>query len=236
VQIRKGDYDGALRDLANVVPSEFGKYEYLVHYTIGHAAGLRGAKRTRGKPAKTVGELYELYRSNKDHQSAKKSLRKSIELNPEFSPAHYWLAVYLSCEGRFAEAFLAADSLVKRVPRCATAYKLRGGLHRDLDRNVEAYADFQTAADLGPNDPETYSDMAGVCSNLGEDAKEIDAYEAAIRLKSPTANVWYYNMGRAYQRMGKYEQALACYKKAKSLGFWPPGGDEEVAKCRERLK
>ena len=41
-QIDNGKYDDALRGLANIVPSEFSKYEYLLLYTIGRATRYRG--------------------------------------------------------------------------------------------------------------------------------------------------------------------------------------------------
>jgi Flp pilus assembly protein TadD len=236
VQMGGKNYDDVLRGLTGFVPSTFDEREYLVHYTIGRAAEERGDKRVWDGAVNTVGAIRERAPNDKDCKLAKTSFRKSIELNPGFSPAYQQLAECLEREGRFAEALTLADLLVMRVPRCATAYKLRGGLHTELNRNLDALADFETAAELGPNDPETYFEIGQVCLPLGENAKAVIAYELAIRLKSRYAPGCHHNMGLAYERMGKFEQALACYEKAKSLGFWPEVCNQSIARCRAQLK
>ncbi len=245
-QIDNGRYDEALHDLANVIPSEYGKHKYLVFYTIGRAARYRGReqidrwknqnKNADGMMRITAGEIYERYRNNIDCQLAKKSFWHSIELNPQFSPAYKHLAECLSNEARYAESFKVADLLVKMVPRCATAYKLRGGNHSALAHHLEALADFETAAELGPNDPETYWNIGQECLTLRENAKAIEAYETAIQLKSHYAGMCRYNMGIANKRMGKYEQAIACFEEAKKLGECPQWCDEEISECHKRLE
>ena len=120
-QIINGKYDDALHGLANVVPSAFSKYEYLFFYTIGLAAGYRGSEQLHrwvaqsrnadGMLGITAEERYEYYRNNEDCQLAKKSLYKSIEFNPNFSPAHKELAECLAEKARFDKAFVVADSL-----------------------------------------------------------------------------------------------------------------------------
>ena len=255
-KIQHRNYDDALRDLGRLVPSEFGKNEYLVHYTIGRAAGCRGAKRALAGAATAgdvtakglawtddqavAGRLHERSRNDNDEQLAEKSFRRSIELTPKFSPAYEQLADCLLREGRFDEGLLVADSLIKLVPRCATAYKIRGGLHAELKRHLEALADFETAAELGGSDPETYQEIGGQCIALEENAKAVDAYEAAIQFKLPDSlggeGLCRYSMGIAYKRMGKYEQALPCFEKAKSLGIPPAFCDAKIAKCRAQMK
>ncbi|MDY0171075.1 MAG: trypsin-like peptidase domain-containing protein [Thermoguttaceae bacterium] len=241
-QIGQKDYDGATETLAAIDPAQCGQFEYLLHYTIGRLAEhreyerLRDRRRLKAPKILTLEEAYEGARNDKDHQLAKASFDKAIELNTGFSPAYERLAECLAREGRFAEAFTVADFLVKRVPRCATAYALRGGMHAELKRHTEALADLETAAEFGPNNPQTYVHIAQVCGSLGESAKEIHAYETAIRLKSSVACMCYFNMGMTYQRMGRFEQALACFEQAKALGFPQDMCDEQMAKCRLRMR
>ena len=184
----------------------------------------------------TAEDRYEYYRNNKDHQLAKKSFLNSIEFNPQFSPAYKHLAECLENEGRFSQAFEVAKSLIKLVPRCATAYKLRGDIYSELDHHLEALADFETAAELGPSDPDTYWNIGQECLSLKENAKAIEAYEVAIRLKSSLARDCYYNIGIAYKKMGMLEKALAYFAEAKRLGFCTKWCDEEIAECQKRLE
>ena len=132
-----------------------------------------------------------------------------------------------------------ADALVKLVPRCATAYKLRGWIYTNSHRNLKALADFETATELGPGDPETYWRIATVCRELGEYEKAVKAYEETIELKPPDRELVYlcpYYIGESYRNMGKFEQALASYEEAKRLGMYPVICDAGIAKCRTQIK
>jgi tetratricopeptide (TPR) repeat protein len=131
---------------------------------------------------------------------------------------------------------MLADSLIKIVPQCATAYKLRGDIYSAANRHLEALADFETAAGFGPNDPETYVEIGFLCESLGENEKAVEAFQAAIRLNSAKAGPCHFNMGIAYRKMGKFEQACACFEESKKLGFLTESCDKEIAKCRQRLK
>ncbi|MHB8899144.1 MAG: trypsin-like peptidase domain-containing protein [Thermoguttaceae bacterium] len=245
-QIGQGDYDGAAESLAAIDRAQCGQFEFLLHHTLGRVAEHRVYKRAAGNWA--VGELSKLCRNDKDFQLAKKSFRKSIELNSEFSPAYQHLAECLKferewdeslpLERRLDEPIALADSLVKMVPRCVTAYKLRGGLYSKVHRRLEALADFDTAAELGPNDPETHFEIGTVCSSLGEYEKAIEAYKAAMRLNFYRASVCPYNMGIAYQKMGRFEQAIGCFEESGRLGFCPFGFgcENEVARCRKHSR
>ncbi len=235
-QIDGKKYDDALRTLNHLIPSEFGKREYLVHYTIGRAAEIQGLERvsTNGAP---VGMFFERLWNDKDYRLAEKLFRKSIELNPGFSPAYdHLVLMYSSVKKRSAEAFAVADALVKLVSRCTTAYKWRGGCHSQLNRHLDALADFETAAELGPNNPGTYYLIGEQYFDLKEDAKAVEAYETAIRLGEKDFQWCHYNIGLAYQRMGKFEQALTYFEKAKSFGSLRQDCDERIAECRKRLK
>jgi tetratricopeptide (TPR) repeat protein len=237
-----------MESLAAIVPAQCGRFEFLWHYTIGRVADHRGYNRIDGNS--TVGERSKLCRNDKDFQLAKKSFRKSIELNPEFSPAYQHLAECLRFERDFDESLpferrldepiALADSLVKMVPRCATAYKLRGGLYSKVDRRLEALTDFETAAELGPNNPYTYQKIGHLYNALEENAKAIEAFEMAIQLVLPNREkgVCRYNMGIAYQKMGRFEQAIGCFEESSRLGFCPFGFgcENEIARCREHSR
>jgi hypothetical protein len=239
-QIVNGKYDDALHDMKGIVASDFGENEYLFSYTIGRAAMCRGGEQLKRWLAQskraTAETVREYFRDNKDHWLAKKSFSHSIELNPHFSPAYLRLAECLQEEGRLAEAFRVADRLVKMVPQCPTAYKVRGGIVSDSDQHVKALADFETAAELGPSDPETNWNIGEECSSLREDAKAVEAYERAIRLKCRNAGACHYSIGVCLKRMGKYEQAMARFQEAKRLGSCPRRCDEEMLDCQRRLE
>lgn len=238
LQMMVRDYDGAEK-LATAIssPSEAGEQEYLLHHTIGRLAEHEVWLASKRWPSRmSMTENYSRYRKDKNHELAKSAFRKTIRLNPDFSPPYERLAECLSREGDFEEALVLADRLVTRVPRCATAYKLRASLYDKLNEHLKARTDLKTAVELGPNDPDTYLKTASTCSSLGEGEQAISAYEAAIRLGTSNIGMCYFNMGTSYAGMGKYQQAIASLRKAKSLGFFPEECDTEIAKYLARQR
>jgi len=237
--IRAREYEEATNVLANAVPAQAGKQNYLLFYTKGRIAMARVPRRQLFGKTTTVKEAYALHRRNEDYQLAIKLFRKSIELDSEFSPAYQRLAETYSWGGQFGEALEFADVLVRRAPHCATAYKLRGDLHENLDHDLAAYRDLTMALELGPGDPETHLALGRACGGIAEYAEAVEAYENALRLfdDDPTyTRLCYSNIANALKRSGQYEKALAYYEKAKKLGFWPQFCDEGIAECRSRLR
>ncbi len=92
------------------------------------------------------------------------------------------------------------------------------------------------AAELGPNDPNTYFKIGAVCTSLNEDWKAIEAYKIAIRLKSPSEAICYINIGNIYENMGKYEQAMACFETAKKFVRDTAWCDKKIAECKKQLE
>ena len=139
----------------------------------------------------------------------------------------------------YDEGLPVADALIMLVPRSATAYKLRGWIHVGAHRNLKALADFETAAELGPGDPETHWRIGTVCRELGEYEKAIKAYEETIELKPPDEELVFlchYYIGESFRNTGKFEEALASYEEAKKLGVYPVICDVGIAKCRAQMK
>jgi tetratricopeptide (TPR) repeat protein len=237
-QIRQQDYSGAMESLAAIVPAQCGRFEFLWHYTIGRAAERRGIKRLGIDDDIVVPDekYYGQVRMDKDCQLAKEEFRRSIELKPEFCPAYQRLARCLWREGGIGEAFASADWLVRKAPRCTTAYKLRGELNLALKRNRDALADFETAADLGPNSPHTWFSIGKTYSDLGEYEKAIAGYDNAIRLGHTQEGLCQFLVGFEYWDLSKYEQAIARFERARSLGYEPGKCDECIAKCRAAMK
>lgn len=232
-------YDQLMQSLTNTQPSQFGEHEYLYYYTIGKAAlwhALKHIRSTRISGSMTLAEVKEIGKNNKDLQLAKKSFIKSIELKSEFSPAYKELSLCLHNEGRFSEALKVADILVKKVPNCPTAYQSQGTALNVLKNHLAARVAFKTAAELGPGDPDGYYYVAQECSYLNENEEAIEAYTEAIHLKCEPAGLCYYNMGVIYKRMGKYEQALTCFEKAKESDIFVEQCNKHIIDCRRWLK
>lgn len=231
--LRKNTAGKARSVLARAAPSLFGEHEYLMHYTVGRCAHARVVE---PKNARTVAEFRQMYRDNADLQLAKREYRKCTELNPEFSPAYERLGGCLLSEANNKEGLRVADLLVKLMPRCTSAYKLRGAFHGELRRHVEAREDFRKAVELGANDPESHWELAVECIALDEHAEAIEAYQAAMQLKCRAWKLCPIHIGHAYKKMGKWELALKYFEQAKALGDTAEFCDPQIAECKRRLK
>ena len=212
-----------LESLARTPAGQMGEWQYLLHFTIGKFAEPRANKSEEvdyvATNAFSAKVFQSIARANKDEQLAEKCFAKAIQLKPEFSPSYLYLAESFERQGRFAEAYKIAEQLLRRVPRCATAYRLRGGCYAELDRDSDALTDFKVAAEMGASDPDNYVELGRCYMGFRENEKAIEAYEMAIQLlppKSTNAKLSYINMGTCYERMGKVEQANACFEKAGS--------------------
>lgn len=227
-----------LQSLTETPPSQFGEQEYLLHFTIGLIAHLRTAHSLPSNllTKLNVDERHELLRMDKNQQLAKKSFLKSIELKPEFSPSYNSLSFCLYTEGRYGEALKIADILVKKVPNSSLAYKNRGDILIQLNRNMDAKRDFKIAAELGPGNPDIYVDIGNSCMFLRENDEAIQAYETALHLKVDRPELCYYHIGIIYERTGKFEQAIDSFNKAKENGFSLEECNKEILDCLRRLQ
>jgi S1-C subfamily serine protease/tetratricopeptide (TPR) repeat protein len=236
--IKTQNYTEALQDLTNLKSSQFDKHAYLFHYTIGLAAEGLCSKSDIWHDGQTIEDKYRQCRNNKYQQLAKKAYMESIQLKPEYSPANKHLADCLSREGQFVEALVYGNILVERVPFCATAYKLRGDILTSLKHNLEALRDYKNAAKLSPGNPEIYYKMGEVYMFLHNDEEAIEAYETAIqlKLKPPLSGACYFGIGLIRKWMGKFEQAIACFKKAKENGYDAEECNKKIVECLRRLQ
>ncbi len=216
-------YARSLESMGRTAAGQMGGWEYLLHFTIGRFAALRAFQSEAAAFAASNSFSAEQHQSiarvNKDEQLAETCFAKAIQLNPGFSPSYLYLGESLAQQGRFGEALKVVEQLLRRVPRCARVYNLRGYCYKELDRELDALAELKMAAELAPSDPDNYVELGGCCLGLREYEQAIDAYETAIRLapKSPNSALCYLNMSTCYERMGKTEQAKACLEKIKTV-------------------
>jgi S1-C subfamily serine protease len=230
------DWRESSETLAKIVPAELGEFEYLFHYTKAVVA----VNESRHLHLKDVHD-----NGDESARIAKASFRKTIELNANFSPAYQFLASCMDNPAELREALIYATQLVKLVPRCGPAYRLRGQLLLHSKRNLEAYTDLRTAVELTPNNSFAYMLIGQVCLELGEKSEAVDAFSEFLRRAADDSRLAVsrstsrYLMGLAYERMSKYELAIASFQAAIESPQCPNVTVErcrgEVAKCRQQL-
>ena len=235
----EGKYEDAIRSLTDVGPSFPEKWSYLLSYTLGKAHGKLLLQRSpQGRSKAYV--FRDFVRNSPDFKSATQALKRSIELNPEFSPAYDQLCFCHRVADEWPEALLAAESLVRLVPRCYDAYSTRAMCFRGLwvqgvGSERAGLLDLLTAVELNPKDADAYFQLGVIYENLGEYRKQIKAYEDAI--ERGFAGLWacYFNMGQAHRAAGEYQKAIDAYRKATAAGS-PYSYEKEIGECTARLR
>jgi len=99
------------------LPDEF---KYLAHYVVGKAAAwavLRAKLRQ--------GEIEPIYLASPHSGAALYHLTMATRIKPDFAPAYSWLSRYYEASGDRANALLAANALVDRIPRSGNFEKAR---------------------------------------------------------------------------------------------------------------
>jgi tetratricopeptide (TPR) repeat protein len=214
-----------------------GEFEYYLYYELGEA--YYGAFRNQLKGARLsqkTEDLHQFAQNNVHHRKAIQAFDKAIRLNPRFSPAYDSLVTGHHVSGAFPEALLAADALVKLVPRCSEAYRKRGECFDELDRPEAALKDFRRAVGLAPSNPKAQCFLGRGYLAAGDYDKAIQASEAALRLNYEPALMCYVNIGTAHKKARRYEKALAAFEQARSAGAPAFICDAEIAECRARMR
>ncbi len=116
-------------------------------------------------------------------------------------------------------------------PQFAEAYKSRGNMYVRKNELEKALADYDTAVKLNPRYAEAYSNRGSVRSELGDEEGALSDFADAVYFMPPNAEeydeglryarkqyaVALHNHGLAFFLAGRYNEALAEFKKANEV-------------------
>ena len=206
-------YEKAIAALTLLTNSESCPHAYFAYYLLGCAYSYSWMQGAGPWPREDAWKA--------ERKPAAAAFKKSTELNPAFAPAFYELSSSYRVLDLEPEALVAAEVLVRLVPRCANAYYERGQAYQHLKRYEAAVADYKTALDMKSHDvPFTanlYWLLGFAYRDCGEWQRAIAAYESVISLQPDSwqgcrAHVF---LGDIYGDLGRYREALNEYLKAK---------------------
>ncbi len=154
-------------------------------------------------------------------QSAERTCRKALSLDPQLLETEKALASIAVSDGRFGEAAAAYAGLLQRNPSDADAYIGLGEAMAGLGKSAEAEANYRRAVNA---EPAYWGAHAALAKHLFERGK-VDEAAAAQRkvteLVPPSAGAWS-NLGAILQMKGDFEGALQAYGRSLQL---EPGKD-----------
>ena len=169
-------------------------------------------------------EAYDLFvrgrvlamESPESNKVARLLLENAIELDPDFTEAHAWLAMShiagramwgFAMDRDRSMALAAAQHAVALDPDNADAHMTLGYVHTYDGELLEGEAEFATALRLNPNHADAWAFLTDVKVLEGRPVEGIDCARNALRLNPHPPGVYYTLLGWAQYAAGRYQDA-----------------------------
>jgi tetratricopeptide (TPR) repeat protein len=169
------------------------------------------------------------YANMENWDAAIANWEQAIEVDPDHWPAYYNLAFTLQF-GDLGQALAYADRAVELADTRSTqvsSYRLRGGIHLDMDNPAQALADFDAVVELDPDEATSYYDRANAYNALGDHEAALVDGDRCVQVDPEHA--WcYWHRGWAYDGLGDTPAAVEDFQRY--LDLIEP---EECPECQE---
>jgi len=182
----------------------------------------------------SLGEAYAAfglyYSSILDYEKSVVYYRRAVDLNPNYSLAHEWLAASLTGMGNFDEGIrevkiaehLDPFSMRAKTLTAWTAYQAR-----QYDFSI---AKAREIIELDPNFPQGYLQLSNNLQQTGEPEESLEAARKAAE-KMPDAPLPIYNLCFALAANGKFEEARRTVEKLEATAKETYVGTYFLALC-----
>jgi len=151
---------------------------------------------------------------------ARQMFEKAIELDPKYADAYValgfahlldYILQWISDPHALDRAFQMAQKAVALDDSLPLAHALLGRLYVYRWQYDQAIAECERGVELGPNSANAYDMLAQTLARSGEPAESIAPAEKAMRLDPRNRDLYLSELGYAY--MGRYDEAIPCFKK-----------------------
>ncbi len=123
-------------------------------------------------------------------KEAEKSIRKAIEINPDFAEAYYNLGNILNDLGKLEEAEFLYQKAIELNPNLADAYYNLGNILKDLGKLKEAEFAYSKVIEIKADYAEAHANLGGVLKDLGNLQGAFDSYLKALDYNPRYSNVY----------------------------------------------
>jgi tetratricopeptide (TPR) repeat protein len=178
-------------------------------------AKLREAERTESNSL-SIRYLMALdYYRMKDFPRALEQFRSTLQLNPKFSLAAYYLGVTQLEIGDLTGAQTSFVNVLELDPtNFSAAYNL-GAIYTRQQRVDEAIQSFQRAVEIFPDYADAHEALGELYLYLKQPDEARKELERAVAI-APEMRKAHYHLGRAYQALGRTADAEREFARAKS--------------------
>jgi type IV pilus assembly protein PilF len=121
-------------------------------------------------------------------------------------------------DNRLALGMASLKEAIQLDPENAQFHNTLGLVYLNLGRPVDGQAEIQAAVHLDKNNPDYHHNLGIALAQQGKFDDAIVAYKKALSFPTySTPEVAYYNMGEAYIRLGKSQEAIESFRAAIQL-------------------
>ncbi|MBQ9767134.1 MAG: tetratricopeptide repeat protein [Lachnospiraceae bacterium] len=231
-----GDYETALLYYSQALEENPYKAEYYIEQGFSYAAlGQYAEARTAFLSAVVEQDLELTGQNNKrawrgigiayyeegNYTEAKTYFEKALaeELLPELNAdLRMYLADTLECEGDYAAAIAAYDTLLSEQEDYAAGYRARAYMKYVLGDYEESLADYEKAIALEPNNFDLYFGKYNVLEKLNRPAEQRALLTVLTEIENPTAEDSYF-IAKARYFSGEHDEALLELTEAATNGY-----------------
>jgi serine/threonine-protein kinase len=140
---------------------------------------------------------------------------KALAIRPNSVLLHTEMGLALFNESRYKEALEAFEKAIALAPNSSRALTQAGAASQMAGDNAKALSFYERANAIQPR-AESFSSMGTIYYDQGDFEKAAKAYEAALLIR-PLGAITHRNLGDAYLRLGRKEDALKAYRQAVAL-------------------
>ncbi len=200
-----------------------------------------GEQERLGRPLTNNIEAYDYYLRGLDchtyateeaNARARQMFAKAVELDPQFAAAYaclgwayfdQWSLGWSQDLQTLEQAFALAQQAIAVDPLLPDGHRLLGIVYLWKKHYELAIAEVERALALDPNHADAYVALGDIFNWAGRAEETAPLVEKAMRL-NPQYPSWYlWDLGHAYYLMGRYEEAMATFKRvlARNPDFMP---------------
>jgi len=185
-QMEKGNYNRALTYFERAL--EFTPYYSYLHINLG-----------------------VLKAAMNQHEEAEKYFKNALSYDPNNPEAYYFYARWLRDRGRYDEAIIFLEKLIKISPAHTYAPALLNEIKTNQNKPLSFIENAEKLAKTYPS-PENYLNLSLQYHRAGKYLASINACKEALKLK-PDYDLAYNNICAAYNDMGEWDKAIEACKK-----------------------
>jgi serine/threonine-protein kinase len=160
----------------------------------------------------TVSVLGECLLKRGKHDEAIDTLRRAVQLSPQWPHSHFFLGIALAEKGDLQGAIRHYREAVRLDPSWREHHhRLAGALRANKDV-AGALAAYRAATKADPDDPESLWQAGQILRELGKPADALEPLQKAARL-NPKSVPYALSLGDVLRELRKWDEALPVYQR-----------------------